>query len=65
MRNVPAADIEEHFLQNMGVHEDVMMSANANLTSDPSRGTISRDVLEHCSSLDNKSREAGISPMTV
>lgn len=46
MRNVPAADMEEHFLQSMGVNEDVMMSANTNLASDPSRGTLFRDVLE-------------------
>lgn len=65
MRNVPAADMEEHFLQSMGVNEDVMMSANTNLTSDPSRGTIFRDVLEDWSSLYNKSREAGIPLTTV
>lgn len=53
--------MEEHFRQSMGVNEDVMMSAN----TDPSRGTIFRDVLEDGSSLYNKSREAGIPLTTV
>lgn len=54
MRNVPAADDEGHFPQNMEVKEDVLMSANGNLTSDPSRGTIFRGVLEHWFSLQEQ-----------
>lgn len=50
VRNVPAAD-GGHFPQNMEVKEDVLMSTNGNLTSDPSRGTIFRGVLEHWFSL--------------
>lgn len=65
MKRVSATDCEEHFFHKMRVHEAAMMSANANTTFDPSKGTFFRDVPEHWFFLYDKRGEAGIPPKTV